>query len=155
MENMIVSLGAYNGYLGKETQTVSAANTAQRQNIMVAYANKDLRFGAEYFMAKNWNTVLSVLEDKADGYSLWGSVAVAKDVNVFARYDNANLSKVLDDNAKDVYYNLGAEYAMTKGVKIAAVWKHQNTDKTVSVPASLHVQSIKTDEVGVWGEVKF
>ncbi len=155
MENMIVSLGAYNGHLGQQTQTLSANNTAQRQDIMVAYASKAFRLGGEYFMARNWNNVISALQDKADGYSLWGSVAVTNNVDVFARYDNASLSKDLDNKAKNTYYNLGVEYQMLEGFKVAAVWKHENTEKSVTAPAPLHVQSVKTDEIGVWGEVKF
>lgn len=155
MKNMIVALGAYSGHLGKQTQTTGATNTAERQDVMVAYADENFRLGGEYFTAKNWNNVVSTKQDKADGYSFWGSVAVAKNVNLFARYDNANLSKTLDSNAKDKYYNLGVEYQMTKGFKIAAVWKHEDKDQSVSTPNPAHIQTVKTDEVGVWGEAKF
>lgn len=155
MKNMIVALGAYSGHLGKQTQTTGATNTAERQDLMVAYADENFRLGGEYFTAKNWNNVVSTKQDKADGYSFWGSVAVAKNVNLFARYDNANLSKTLDSNAKDKYYNLGVEYQMTKGFKVAAVWKHEDKDQSVSSPTPAHIQTVKTDEVGVWGEAKF
>ncbi|MHB1246655.1 MAG: porin [Sulfuriferula sp.] len=155
MKNMIVALGAYSGHLGKQTQTTGATNTAERQDVMVAYADENFRLGGEYFTAKNWNNVVSTKQDKADGYSFWGSVAVAKNVNLFARYDNANLSKTLDSNAKDKYYNLGVEYQMTKGFKVAAVWKHEDKDQSVSSPTPAHIQTVKTDEVGVWGEAKF
>ncbi|MHB1333637.1 MAG: porin [Sulfuriferula sp.] len=155
MKNMIVALGAYSGHLGKQSQTTGATNTAERQDVMVAYADENFRLGGEYFTAKNWNNVVSTKQDKADGYSFWGSVAVAKNVNLFARYDNANLSKTLDSNAKDKYYNLGVEYQMTKGFKVAAVWKHEDKDQSVSSPTPAHIQTVKTDEVGVWGEAKF
>jgi len=155
MENMIVAVGAYNGHRGQDFQTASAANTAQREDIMVAYASKAFRLGAEYFTAKNWNNVTSPLTDKADGYSLWGSVAVADNVSLFARYDNAKLSKTLDPSAKNTYYNLGVEYQVTKGFKLAAVWKHENGDVSVNTPIPPHVQTVKTNELGVWGEVAF
>ena len=155
MDNMIVAVGMYSGDRGKSTQTVSAINTAQRQDIMVAYADKTFRAGAEYFTAKNWNNVLTTAKDKADGYSVWGSVAVANDISLFARYDNTKLSKTLDTSAKDTYYNLGVEYQVTKGFKLAAVWKHEDGDKSVSAPIPPHVQTVKTNEFGVWGEVKF
>jgi hypothetical protein len=155
-ENMIVAVGGYSGHLGKETQNVSATNTAQRGDLMVAYAGKTFRAGAEYFNAKNWgNLVLSPVSDKADGYSLWGSVGVADNVSLFARYDNAKLSKDQDRNAKDVYYNLGVEYQVTKGFKLAGVWKHEKADRSVLEPVPAHVQNVKTNEVGVFGEVAF
>lgn len=155
-ENMVVAVGGYSGHLGRETENIDAPNTAQRADVLVAYADKKIRVGAEYFTAKNWgNLVLSPLSDKADGYSLWGSVALTDDVSVFARYDNAKLSKDLDRAAKDVYYNLGVQYQVTKGFKLAGVWKHQKADKSVSTPVPAHVQNVKTNEVGVFGEVSF
>ncbi len=154
-DGMIVAVGGYSGHRGKETQTLGAMHTAQREDLMIAYAGKAFRLGGEYFTAKNWNNVLSPLADKADGYSLWGSVALADDVSLFARYDNAKLSKYQDRNAKDTYYNLGLQYQVTKGFKLAAVWKHENGDKSVTAPIPPHVQTVKTNEFGVWGQVKF
>ncbi len=155
-ENMIVAVGGYSGHLGKETQNTSAQNTAQRGDIMVAYAGKTFRVGAEYFNAKNWgNLVLSPISDKADGYSLWGSVALNDALTLFARYDDAKLSKNQDRNAKDSYYNLGLQYQVTKGFKLAGVWKHEKVDQSVLLPVAPHVQNVKTNEIGVFGEVAF
>jgi predicted porin len=82
-------------------------------------------------------------------------VALTDDVALFARYDNAKLSKDLDDGAKDVYYNLGLQYQVTKGFKLAAVWKHEKADHSVTDPVPPHVQNVKTNEIGVFGEVAF
>ncbi|HEY8328312.1 MAG TPA: porin [Rhodanobacter sp.] len=154
-ENMVVAVGGYSGHRGQETENIGAAHTAERGDFMLAYASKAFRLGAEYFTAKNWNNVLSPLADKADGYSLWGSVAVADNVNLFARYDSAKLSKSLDREAKDSYYNAGVEYQVTKGFKLAGVWKHGKVDKSVATPVPPHVQNTKTNEIGVFGEVSF
>lgn len=154
-ENMVVAVGGYSGHRGQETENIDAAHTAERGDFMLAYASKAFRLGAEYFTAKNWNNVLSPLADKADGYSLWGSVAVADNVNLFARYDSAKLSKSLDRDAKDTYYNAGVEYQVTKGFKLAGVWKHGKIDKSVATPVPPHVQNNKTNEIGVFGEVSF
>jgi hypothetical protein len=154
-ENMIVAVGGYSGKLGKEVESTLNSNTAQRGDLMVAYADKTIRLGAEYFTAKNWNNVLSPLSDKADGYSLWGSIALSDDIALFARYDNAKLSKNLDRKAKDTYYNLGLQYQVTKGFKLAGVWKHEDGDKSVTAPIPAHVQTVKTNEIGVFGEVSF
>ncbi|HJW06058.1 MAG TPA: porin [Rhodanobacter sp.] len=154
-ENMVVAVGGYSGHRGQETENIDAAHTAERGDFMLAYASKAFRLGAEYFTAKNWNNVLSPLADKADGYSVWGSVAVADNVNLFARYDNAKLSKTLDRDAKDTYYNAGVEYQVTKGFKLAGVWKHGKVEKSVTTPVPPHVQNTKTNEIGVFGEVSF
>ncbi|MGP1666146.1 MAG: porin [Rhodanobacter sp.] len=154
-ENMVIAVGGYSGKLGKEVQSTVSSHTAQRGNLMIAYADKTYRLGAEYFTANNWNNVLSPLSDKADGYSVWGSVALSDAVSLFARYDNTHLSKKLDRDAKDTYYNLGLQYQLTKGFKLAGVWKHQQTDKSVTTPMPLHVQNIKSNEIGVFAEVAF
>lgn len=154
-ENMTVAVGGYSGKLGKDVQGVQATNSATRGDVLVAYASKQFRLGAEYFTASNWNNVLSPFKDKADGYSVWASVAVADGVNLFARYDSAKLSKDLDRQAKDSYYNAGVEFQITKGFKLAGVWKHEKADKSVGTPAPAHVQNVKTNEIGVFGEVAF
>ena len=154
-DNMVVAVGGYSGHRGQETENINAPNTARRGDFMVAYASDAFRLGAEYFTARNWNNVLTMATDKADGYSLWGSVAVADGVNLFARYDNAKLSKTLDRANKDVYYNAGVEFQVTKGFKLAGVWKHGKVDKSVDTPAPPHVRNVKTNEIGVFGEVRF
>lgn len=154
-DNMIVAVGGYSGHRGQETENINAQNTAERGDFMVAYASDALRLGAEYFTAKNWNNILTTKTDKADGYSFWGSVAVADGVSLFARYDNAKLSKTLDNSNKDVYYNAGVEFQVTKGFKLAGVWKHEKADKSVGTPVPPHVQNVKTNEIGVFGEVRF
>jgi len=155
-EGMVVAVGGYSGHLGKETESIDAPHTAQRGDVLVAYADKKVRVGAEYFTAKDWgNLVLSPVGDKADGYSLWASFALTDDVALFGRYDNAKLSKDVDRQAKDVYYNLGLQYQVTKGFKLAAVWKHEKADHSVADPVPPHVQNVKTNEIGVFGEVAF
>jgi hypothetical protein len=154
-ENMVLAVGGYSGHRGQQTENIGAMHTAERGDVMLAYASKAFRLGAEYFTASNWNTVLSPLADKADGYSLWGSVAVADNVNLFARYDNARLSKNLDRDARDTYYNVGVEYQLLQGVKLAGVWKHGKVDKSVTTPLPAHVQNSKVNEIGVFGEVSF
>ncbi len=154
-ENMTVAVGGYSGKLGKDVQGVQATNTATRGDVLVAYASKQFRLGAEYFTASNWNNVLGPFKDKADGYSVWGSVVVADGVSLFARYDSAKLSKDLDREAKNSYYNAGVEFQITKGFKLAGVWKHEKGDRSVNTPAPAHVQNVKTNEIGVFGEVAF
>ena len=154
-ENMIVAVGGYSGHRGQETRNVNALHTAQRGDVMVAYASKTLRLGGEYFSAKDWNNVLKTKSDRAHGYSFWGSVNLTDELALFARYDNSKLSSDLDPRSKDVYYNLGLEYLVTRGFKLAAVYKHEKGELSVNAPLTPHVQSVKTDEIGVFAEVKF
>jgi hypothetical protein len=155
VDGMIVAVGAYSGKRGLETENATAPNTASRTDLMVAYAKDSIRVGGEYFQAKNWGNVLSPATDKADGWSVWGSVGVADGMTAFVRYDSANLGKDLDPGAKDTYYNAGVEFQVTRGLKLAAVYKHEKRDATVRAPLPGHVASLTTNEIGVWGEVKF
>lgn len=149
MEGLVVAVGGYSGTLGKETENVAALNTATRGDVMVAYAGQALRLGGEYFQAKNWGNVLTAASDRAQGYSLWGSFGFgASGVNAFARYDQADLSKDLDPSLQSTYYNVGVEFPVRKGIKLAAVYKNdrRKNDSTVD---------LKTQEFGIWGEVAF
>lgn len=149
VEGMVVAVGAYSGKLGKETETIDALHTATRNDVMVAYAGKRFRLGGEYFRATNWGNVLSAASDKADGYSVWGSVGLgSSDVTAFARYDQADLSKDIDPSLEDTYYNVGIEFPIRKGIKLAAVYKNDHKKNDTSV-------DLKTQEIGLWGEVAF
>ena len=149
VDGLAIAVGTYSGKLGKDTQAIDAQHTANRSDLMVAYAKDRLRLGAEYFRATNWNNVLTAASDRADGYSVWGSFGFGtRGMAVFARYDQADISKRLDPTLQDTYYNVGFEFPLTKGIKLATVYKntHRRNDTNVDV---------KTQEVGVWGEVGF
>jgi hypothetical protein len=72
-----------------------------------------------------------------------------KGVTLFGRYDNSDLSKRLDPTLADTYYNIGVEFPIAPGVKLATVYKH--TDQRNSARS----KDVKTDEFGVWGEFRF
>jgi hypothetical protein len=149
VDGLVIAAGAYSGKLGKDVQTVNAQHTASRSDLMVAYAKDKLRVGGEYFQANNWNNVLTAASDKADGYSVWGSLGFgSKGMAVFARYDQADVSKRLDPTLEDTYYNVGFEFPLTKGIKLATVYKNTRRKNATNV-------DVKTQEVGVWGEVVF
>ena len=149
-EQTVIGIGAYSGTLGKEKQTVSTLHTANRVDFLAAYMSGNTRFGVEYFQANNWNNVTSVASDKASGWSLWGSVGLNnKGVTLFGRYDNTDVSKTLDPSLQDRYYNVGVEWPVAPGVKLATVYKHTDQRNT------LRSKDLKTDEFGVWGEFRF
>lgn len=148
-QNTVVGVGAYTGTLGKETQTVDALHTANRVDFLAAYSSGNTRFGVEYFHANNWKNVLTAASDKADGYSLWGSVGLTDGgITLFGRYDNADLSKTLNSSLRESYFNLGVEFPIIKGVKLATVYKqtHRQNDTNID---------LENKEMGVWGEFRF
>ncbi|WCE04234.1 porin [Pseudoxanthomonas sp. JBR18] len=149
MDNMIIAVGGYNGKRGQETENVDPPQTAERVNAMVAYAAPSgYRLGAEWFQAKNW-AVTNVVDDKADGWSVWGAVPLtASGINAFARYDKANTSKDVDPSRENKYFDLGVEFPITKGFKLAAVYKDTKNENDTTL--DLH-----TKEFGVWGDVSF
>ena len=149
-DQIMVGAGVYSGTLGKEKQTVNALHTANRVDFLAAYVSGNTRFGVEYFQANNWNNVLTAASDKASGWSLWGSVGLTTGgITLFGRYDQTDLSKSLDPSLQDTYYNLGVEFPITKGVKLATVYKH--TDQKNQALS----KDLVTDELGVWGEFRF
>ena len=148
MQDTVIAVGAYSGTLGKQTKSVNALHTADRIDVLAAYAKGSNRFGIEYFQANNWTTVLNPLSDKAVGYSIWGSLGLGDSMAVFARYDRAKPSKDLNPSLTDQYYNIGLELPIYKGVKWSTVYKHERLKDHGATDT-------KTDEFGVWGEVAF
>ncbi len=118
-----------------------------------------LRLGAEYFHVKDWNQVTTVAEDKADGYSLWGSYNFTTMWGVFARADQAKTSRDINSNLKDEYFNVGLVSHPRKNIDIAFVYKHDKVDGGGIVSTSNGtiggLNEGKYDEFGVWGQVAF
>jgi hypothetical protein len=148
IDNVTIAIGGYSGTLGKETQTVAAKHTAERFDALAAYVDGNTRFGAEYFETRNWGNVLTVAHDKADGYSLWGSIGLADTgTTAFARYDRVKPNKDTNSSLTDRYFNVGVEWPVYKGVKWSAVYKNEDMK-------DLH-NDTKSNEFGVFGEVSF
>lgn len=157
-EGLSVAAGFYNGKLGKEKESVDAEHTAKRWNALVAYVNPKFRIGAEYFNAKNWNQVLAVESDKADGYSVWGAFNFTESVAMFARYDSADPSKDLVSDLSADYFNVGVAYRPRKNVDLALVYKQdkvENGSINTSNGTIGGVDEGKYDEVGLWAQVAF
>ena len=154
-KGMVVAVGGYTGDRGQDLENVNTIHTAQRFDVLAAYAGPGFRAGGEYFSAKSWNNVLTPLADKADGYSFWGSVNLPAKFSLFARYDHASLSKDINPSAKDEYYNAGVQYDFNKGFQLALVYKHEKGAVSGTAPLPLPLANVKTNEVGVFGQVSF
>ena len=147
VKGLMIAVGGYSGDLGKDTDSSPALHTASRVDAMIAYKNDNLRIGTEWFKADNWNNVVSVPTDSADGYSMWASYDWGA-ASIFARYDHAHTSKDLDPSLTDKYYNIGVGFPVTKGVRMAIAYKDETLQDDTSIDT-------KTKEFGVWSEVKF
>ena len=157
------------------TTTTPTEHSANRLDGLVSYGNSRFRVGGEIFAANNWNRVLlataapqssvggyglpiyapsvptnlkTYVGDRARGWALWGNVNFTDKVSLFGRYDEADVSRWLDPSLKDKYYNLGVDYVLTKGVKVAAVYKHEDVKDSQKTNA-------KADEFGIFTEIKW
>ena len=147
VKGLMFAVGAYDGDLGKDTQTVSTLHSARRYDAMAAWNRDGLRLGAEWFKADNWKNVTTPASDSASGWSVWGSYDFTS-ASLFARYDQAKLSKDIDPSLKDTYWNAGVAFPVTKGVKVAVAYKDERLRNDTTT-------DVHTREIGAWGEVKF
>jgi hypothetical protein len=139
-------VGYYNGHLGQVT--VANENypqeNATRWDGLVSVNYAGARLTAEYIDAKNYKTVNSVTagvfgtqdvvassatgtlnDDAAKGYSLIASYSFTPMWQVFARYDNANLSENVLPKLKDKFYDVGIDYKPLKSLDLALVYKNE------------------------------
>jgi hypothetical protein len=146
---LTAGLGYYSGHLGQVNATNQdfPTNTASRYDAVIGVIFGGLRVGGEYFEAKNYKTVKDLassaygtssivtssgkppVDDKADGFSAWASYAFAETQwSVFARYDEAKLSKDVAPDLKDKYFNVGIAYKPIKELDFALVYKKEKVD---------------------------
>jgi Gram-negative porin len=159
VKGLNLAVGFYNGKLGKNTESNAAnpavsINTANRVNVLAAYSYTMFNVGAEYFTAKNWAVTST---DKADGFSVYGSVKPIEQVAVFARYDQAKPSKTNNSSLKDTYYNVGVAYTARKNVDLALVYKNEKVAGTGTINGITggSTGDGKYSEIGVFTQVKF
>ncbi|HEU4593171.1 MAG TPA: porin, partial [Steroidobacteraceae bacterium] len=161
VKGLTLAIGGYSGKLGKDVENspTPTQHTAQRIDALVAWVNGPLRVGGEYFQATDWNQVLTVASDKADGFSVWGSYDFSPKWGAFARYDNADPSKDLNPDLQDEYFNAGVVAHARKGVDVAFVYKHEKVDGggtwSTSNGTLGGLDQGKYDEVGLWAQVAF
>jgi hypothetical protein len=141
-----IGVGYYNGHLGQVTvanENYDEAN-ATRWDGLVSVNYAGARLTAEYIDAKNYKTVNSIAagvfgtqdvvagsataalnDDATKGYSLIASYAFTASWQVFARYDNVNLSENVLPNLKDKFYDFGIDYKPLKSLDLALVYKNE------------------------------
>ena len=146
------AVGGYTGKLGQEVAGgVATPNTATRVDALAAYVGDRGRIGVEYFSANDYSATLvkspANVDDKADGYSVFGSYRLTPTYTLFGKAEEVKPSKTLTPSKKDQYYNAGVSFAAFKGVSFAAVIKH---DEVTSIG-----HKTTNNEVGIWTEVRY
>jgi hypothetical protein len=147
IDGLTLAMGAYRGKLGQDSETTPAPHTATRWDATAAWKASGLTLGAEYFSADNFANVTNPASDKADGWSTFGSYDFMPAYSAFVRYDRAKTSKYLDPSLTDTYYNAGVAWRSSPNATWALAYK---SDKLAD-----HINELKTQEIGVWAQVKF
>ena len=158
MDGLTVAFAYRTGKRGLDKENVTTYHTAQRSELLAAYVKPKYRVGAEYFRAQDWNQVLSPASDTADGYSVWGSFSVKKNVSVFARYDDATPSKDLAPDLSNTYFNVGVAFQPISKLDIALVYKQDKVENGLYKTSNGTLGGVSTgkhNEIGVWAQVQF
>jgi hypothetical protein len=152
---LVIGLGGYSGHRGLDKESTPAVNTASRWDALLAWKADGLTVGAEYFTADKWNDVLnSGTTTKSDGLSLFGSYDFPGTAfSVFARHDDVKPAKDTDSNLKDEYSNLGVAWKYNANFTWALVYKDDKL--TDNLAYKLDSDQLKTQEIGVWAQIKF
>ncbi len=161
------AIGYYTGKLGKDIEGATTYHTADRFDVLLAYTLGGFHVGGEYFEANDWANVTTVVSDKADGFSIWGSFDFGTTWSVFARGDSAKPKKDTAPDLKDEYFNVGLAAHPRKNVDLALVYKDEKVSGSGGTAATgfintangniggLTSQGGKYQEIGVWAQVKF
>jgi hypothetical protein len=171
IKNIVIAAGGYTGKLSKSNDTVNVEHHASRFNALVAYTDKRIRAGVEYFYAKNWNNILTAPEpaeplpvdnDKSHGWSAFGSFAFNPQFNAFARYDWVKPTDFravgVDGDVKDNYFNVGVTYKPIAPIDISLVYKHEKTSNGFLNTSNGNIGGLdhgKYDEIGLFGQLVF
>jgi hypothetical protein len=152
---LIIGIGLYTGKRGLDTEATPAANTASRQDLLVAWKDAGFTVGLEWFSADKWNDVLNAgTTTRSDGTSLFASYDIpGTDFSVFGRYDDVNPTKDTDSSLEDKYFNAGVAWKTSKNITWALAYK---SDKlTDNLKRGIADNDLKTEEIGIWAQVKF
>jgi len=165
IDGLIIGVGFYTGDLGQDTEAheatanatvpVTPKNTASRTNFLAAWKANGLTVGLEYFTAKNFNSglIFNTATDSENGYSVYGSYDFGDTgFGLYGRYDNVKPKKDTAPNLKDTYINGGVSFKSNKNITWAFGFKSDELkDDTLSPPSV----DLKTQEIGVWAQIKY
>lgn len=150
IDGLTIALGYRTGTLDLDTDTTPAVNTASRTDVLAVWKASGLTLGGEYFSAKNYTVaaITTPVTDKADGYSLFSSYDFADTAySMFVRYDDTKPSKDVAPSMVDKYFNVGFAWKGDNNITWALAYKGDKLDNGAN--------ETKTDELGIWAQVKF
>ena len=144
-DGFVAAVGGYDGKLGKDVQNAqvhcsttvgadynSTCHTADRFDALLAYTSDTFRIGAEYYSAHDFKNVTTLISDKSDGYSAFGSWKFDPQWSVFGRYDWVKPTDVrlfpTASEARNKYYNVGISYSPIPALDFALVYKHDSME---------------------------
>jgi hypothetical protein len=159
--NFTAAVGGYTGRLGKDVVGTPTFHNAERFDALLAYTDKRIRLGGEYFWARDWNDVTQPIASKttrSDGYSVFGSFNVTQKVAIFGRYDWVKPKEDTAPTETDNYFNFGISYHPIEVVDFALVYKRDKVDNGLFSTSNGVIGGVAAgtyDEVGLFTQVKF
>jgi hypothetical protein len=154
-----LAIGGYTGKLGKSNDTLPDTNhRATRLDALAAYSTHGVNVGVEYFRATDWNNVTTVLSDRSNGWSTFGSYAFTPKVSVFGRYDWVNPNQRTNKALHEKYFNVGVDFQPIKNIDIAAVYKRDKADNGLISTSNGTIGGAiggTYDEFGIFTQLKF
>ena len=167
--------GAVGGYTGKRAANIQGLvlptglaqlHTATRLDAAAGYKTALFNVGGEYFHAKDWNNVATLVQDKSSGYSLFGNVNPIPKWSAFGRYDWVKPNELTNGNLKDHYFNVGLQYEPVKIVDLALVYKRDVANNGLFATQNGTIGGANAagqlvggrgtyDEIGLFGQLRF
>ncbi|UGB38812.1 hypothetical protein [Frateuria soli] len=144
----VLALGGYDGQQGEDADLQPLYHTARRVDLLAAYADDTWRLGTRVAYASNWSGTHKAPSERGLSWSTWGSVRVARQWSLFARYDRMQPRRLRDPAQRTWYANAGVEWQPAKRVRLALVAKRNAVER--------HGRELRnSDELGVWSEISF
>lgn len=147
-EHTMLALGGFDGQLAASADARPLYHTARRLDLLAAYASEVWRLGMRYSYASNWTTLYSVNSERNGSWSAWGSVQVAPQWSVFARYDRAQPTRLNDPSRRAMYANAGVQWQPVKRLRLALAFKRNALRRD-------NGEIRRSNEAGIWSEYSF
>ena len=162
-KGFFAGLGGYTGKLGNNLQGTVDYNTASRLDALVGYKNTRLTVGGEYFRTHDYNNngvnyITTNVNDKAEGYSVFGSFLFTPKLSAFGRYDWVKPRKEALPGLKNQYFNVGLQYSPAKIVDLALVYKREKAENGTIATSNGTIGGSTDgtyDEFGLFGQFRF
>ncbi|MFI4967482.1 MAG: carbohydrate porin [Gammaproteobacteria bacterium] len=155
--DLIVALGGYTGKRGLDTEATPATHTASRADLLLAWKASGLTVGLEWFSASDWNNVTTLVgkpTDDSSGASLFASYDFpGTPYSVFGRYDDVKPLKDTDPSQEDKYYNAGFAWKSSPNITWALAYKSDKVTDNQKLGNTM--DALKTQEFGIWAQIKY